>query len=320
MLDKFYYLNNYGETLYFGKEGIFAFYNDLRDYQWGYESVNEKITGFTRGIITKKLPVLFLSASGQQTRQARNRAYEIIEKDVLANKKGKLYCNGYYMECWLIGTSNSEYLNSESYLKTEFAVVTDKPEWVKATTLSFIPTTQAAGEYDVDFDCDFPFDLQAVSYATNTLINPFAFASQFILNIYGACENPQITIGDYTYLFNCELSAGERLEVNTLTKKIYKYDLQGNVENYFNCRNKKQTVFAAIPSGNKQVQWNNEFSFDLMLLQQRSEPEWSYTAKSVSDIADIEVVDSRYYLIDTNCEYIMDNYNEPISVQSAAGD
>lgn len=319
MLDKFYYLNNYGETLQFGTNGVYASYNDLRDYQWGYESVNEKITGFTRGIVSKKLPVLFLSASGQQTRQARNKAYEIVEKDVLAQKKGKLYVNGYYMECWLIGATNSEYLNNESYMRTEFAVVTDKPEWVKVTTLSFAPSEQEAGQYDVDFDTDFPFDLQASSFATNTLINPFAFASQFILTIYGACENPQIIIGNYTYLFKCELDAGERLEVNTLTRKIFKYDAQGNVENYFNCRNKEQSVFELIPSGNKQVQWNNEFRFDLMLVQQRSEPEWSYTAASASDVADVEVIDSRYYLIDTNGEYIRDNYNEPISVQSAGG-
>lgn len=317
MLDKFYYLNNYGETLKFGEDGIFAFYNDLRDYQWGYESINDKITGFTRGIVSKKLPVLFLSSSGEATRKARNRAFEIVEKDVLSNKKGKLYCNGYYMECWLIGTSNTEYLNSESYMKTEFAVVTDKPEWVKSKTLTFAPYESAAGQYDVDFSFDFPVDLQAASYASNTLINPFAFASQFILTIYGACENPQITIGGYTYSFTCELAAGERLEVNTLTRKILKYSAQGAVSNYFNCRNKENSVFAAIPSGNKHVQWNNEFTFDLMIIQQRSEPEWSYTIVSASDIAEIEAIDSRYYLIDNNGEYIRDNYNEPISTQSA---
>ncbi len=317
MLDKFYYLNNYGEKINFGQDGIFAAYNDLRDYQWSYESTNNVITGFTRGIVSKKLPVLFLSSSGQKTRQARNKAYEILEKDVLAKKKGKLYVNGYYMECWLIGLSNSEYLNSENYLRTEIAVVTDKPEWIKATTFTFAPVKSNIGDADVDFNFDFPVDLQVSLFSTNTFINPYAFESQFILNIYGPCDNPQVEIGDYTYSFNCKLLEDERLEVYSLTKKIIKYNAQGKTENYFNCRNKENSVFEPIKSGNKQVQWNNKFRFDLVIIQQRSEPEWSYTAISASDVNSVEVIKSKYYLIDSKGEYIRDNYKEPISVQTA---
>lgn len=317
MLDKFYYLNNFGEKISFGQDGIFAAYNDLRDYQWSYESNNNVITSFTRGIVTKKLPVLFLSSSGEKTRQARNKAYEVIDKDVIAGKKGRLFVNGYYMECWLIGLSNSEYLNSERYLRTEFSVVTDKPEWIKSTALSFKPSSNYISDSDVDFEFDFPIDLQVTPYSTNTLVNPYAFSSQFILNIYGPCSNPQITIGNYTYLFNCELNEGERLEVNSQTRKIYKYTAQGNSENYFNCRNKNQSVFEPIPSGNQLIHWNNEFSFDIVIVQQRSEPEWSYTVVSVSDVSGVEIINSKYYLIDSKGEYIRDNYNEPISVQTA---
>ena len=86
MLDKFYYLNNFGEKINFGMDGIYACYNDLRDYEWSYESSNNIITGFIRGIKTKKLPVIFLSGSGEKTRKLRNKAYEIAEKDILAGK------------------------------------------------------------------------------------------------------------------------------------------------------------------------------------------------------------------------------------------
>lgn len=317
MLDKFYYLNNFGEKINFGQDGIFAAYNDLRDYQWSYESINNVITGFTRGIVSKKLPVLFLSASGQKTRQARNKAYEIFEKDVLTKKKGKLYVNGYYMECWLIGSKNSEYLNSESYLRTEFTVVTDKPEWVKTTTFSFAPSLNYTSDEEDEFEFDFPVDLQAAPHSSNILLNDNAFPSDFILSIYGACTNPQIEIGDYTYLFNCVLQEGERLEVNSQTKKIVKYSGQGTAENYFNCRNKKQSVFEPIPSGNMQVQWNNAFRFDLITIKRRSEPEWSYTAVSASEVRDVEVINDKYYLLDSKGELIRDNFNEPISVETA---
>ncbi len=317
MLDKFYYQNNFGEKIYFGKDGIFACYNDLRDYEWAYESSNNAVTGFSRGIKTKKLPVLFVSETGQKTRQARNKAYEIAEKDVLAGKKGKLFVNGYYMECWLYGLKNSEYLNSESYMKSEFSVLTDKPQWVKTTPFSFLPLETQINDTDVDFEFDYPIDLQASPFSTNTLFNPNSFPSHFILNIYGACTNPQIEIGDYTYLLNCSLAEGERLEVNSLNKTIRKYSQQGLSENYFNCRNKLKSVFEPITTGNKQIQWNNSFKFDLVLIQQRSEPEWSYTEVSVSDISSIKAADSRFYLVESNGEYIRDSNNEPISVETA---
>lgn len=317
MLDKFYYQNNFGEKIYFGKDGIFACYNDLRDYEWAYESSNNAVTGFSRGIKTKKLPVLFVSETGQKTRQARNKAYEIAEKDVLAGKKGKLFVNGYYMECWLYGLKNSEYLNSESYMKSEFSVLTDKPQWVKTTPFSFVPSNIQSSDDEDDFPFDYPIDLMAAPFSTNTMVNPFAFPSHFILNIYGACINPQIEIGDYTYLFNCVLTEGERLEVNSMDKTIRKYSQQGVFENYFNCRNKAKSVFEPITTGNKQIQWNSSFKFDLVLIQQRSEPEWSYTVVSASDVNSVQKVDSKYYLSDSKGEYIRDNFNEPISVETA---
>lgn len=315
MLDNFYYLNNFGEKIFFGKDGVYASYNDLRDYQWSYDSVNNIITDFSRGIASKKLPVLFLSESGQKTRLARNKAFEIFEKDIIAKKKGKLYVNGYYMECWVIGTQNTEYLNSESYMRTQFGVITDKPVWVKTDTFSFKPVPDIVSDTDVEFDFDFPIDLQASVIATNSLINPNAFMSEFSLSIYGPCENPQIKVDDYTYSFNCLLSDGERLDVNSITRKIIKYDVYGNGENYFNCRNKENSVFKPIPSGNKQIQWNNEYSFDLTLIRQRSEPEWSFTLTSASNVENVELINNNYYFLDRKGNYIRDNLNSRISVK-----
>lgn len=42
----------------------------------------------------------------------------------------------------------------------EIAVVTDKPEWVKTATFIFEPASSNTGDTDVDFEFDYPIDLQ----------------------------------------------------------------------------------------------------------------------------------------------------------------
>lgn len=315
MLDKFYYQNNFGEKLYFGQDGLFASYNDLRDYQWSYTAENNVIGEFARGTSTKSLPCIFLSDDAKTTRELRNKAYSIVEKDIISGKKGKLYLNDFFMECYVYGMTNSEYLKSQKYLKTTFLVCTDRPCWIKENTFQFKVTSNNSSQYDVDFPFDFPFDFKS-DLVGNVLTNDNNFDSDFVLVIFGPCQNPHITIGDCDYSFNCVLLENEYLEVNSSEKTIYKYGVDNAKENLFNSRNKEKSVFAKIPIGNKQVAWNNKFNFNLTVIKEHSEPEWDYKIASVDDVGSIEVVENTYYLLDSAGEYIKDSNDVPITLES----
>lgn len=315
MLDKFYYQNNFGEILYFGQNGLYASYNNLRDYEWEYTENNGIVSGFSMGVKNKELPVLFASNSGQATKQLRNKAYSIVEKDLRARLRGRLYVGDYYLECNIHGMTNSDYLIKDYFLRTSMKVVTDKPMWKKATPFSFKKQEASAAELGTDYPFDYPTDLLKKEQVQQTFLNNSDFATDFIITIHGAAVTPEILINNHSYKMNSIISDGERIVIDSAAGTITKHS-NGSIFNVFNDRAKAQSIFEKIPNGLCSVNWNNSFDFDIILIDSRAEPLWNWTDVNLKDVADVSQVGDTYYLIDSRGKYIKDSNNEPISVQS----
>lgn len=319
MLDVFYYENNQGEKITFGENGIFASYNDLRDYEWEYDSDDDIITNFHKGVKAKSIPVIFCGSSGKECRTRRNNAYIVAERDIIQETKGKLHIGDYYMNCFIHGITNSDYLITERMMKSEFKIVTDDPVWKKEDTFEFI-TSQVTSIQGVDFPFDFPFDFQNSPIISNSLKNQSTFNSEFKLTFYGEAENPQIKIAGHTYQMNCNLEDGERIVIDSSSKTITKYGQDNSVQNYFNYRYKTESIFEKVPSGVQRLSWNGNFGFDIVLIDERSEPKWKYTDVPTSDISDVVEIGTKYYLLDSNGDYILDSDGDYITVNSAGKD
>lgn len=319
MLDKFYYQNNFGEVLYFGRNGIYASYNNLRDYQWNYKENNGVISEFSMGIKTKELPVLFATKSGQETKQLRNQAYSIVEKDLRAGKRGRLYVGDYYLECNIYGMSNSDYLIKDYFLKTTMQVCTDRPMWKKATLHSFKSQHINTAQLGKDFDFDYPKDLLPKEQGQMNIVNDSDFATDFIMTIYGAATAPEILINNHLYGLKSTLLQDEKVVVESDAGTITKYS--GSTQyNAFNDRCKEHSVFEKIANGLCSVYWDNTFDFDIVLVDSRAEPMWTWTDVNLRDVADAKQIGDTYYLIDSFGEYIRNSDNKPISVQTGGDD
>ena len=106
MLEKFQYTNSVNETLEFGKGCLFVNKNDLRDFAWKITSKNDRISGFKKGIVKKTVPVILKCSSESEGIELRNKMFEVFEKDVLANKHGKIQIGDYYLRCFITGSKN----------------------------------------------------------------------------------------------------------------------------------------------------------------------------------------------------------------------
>lgn len=110
----------------------------------------------------------------------------------------------------------------------------------------------------------------------NSINNDGYADSDFEITIYGKCENPVISIGDWNYGVNdVELLTGEKLVINSVTKKVYKVQNNGDIVNLFNNRFRDFYAFQKIPVGVSVVGWNGAYSFDVELFEDRSEPKWT---------------------------------------------
>lgn len=270
------YKNHVNEVFEFGKDGIFVNSNDLHNYDWKATSKGNRISALTRQVSTRKLPVIILCDTAEKGIQARNRLLEVVEKDVLAMKHGQVIIGDYYFKCFVTKSQKEDYLTSKKYMTLDLTLTSDFPYWVKESTTEFRPGSTGSGEgvgIGLDFPYDFPYDYFS-TMASNTLFNSGFVPSNFRLMVYGPCSNPSITIGGHTYQVNCDIEQGEYLTIDSTTKKIQLTKIDGTLVNQFNNRNKTSYIFEKIPVGNSAVSWSGSYDFDLILMEERSEPKW----------------------------------------------
>ena len=94
MLDKFFYENNNGKRVVFGEGGLYANYNDLRDYEWSYSDDNNIIGGFYKEPVKKSLPVVIVKNSLAERIAVRNSLFEVFESDIsTVRRKDYIFCH-----------------------------------------------------------------------------------------------------------------------------------------------------------------------------------------------------------------------------------
>ncbi|MGM9683336.1 MAG: hypothetical protein ACI3XQ_07035 [Eubacteriales bacterium] len=275
MLDKFQYKNHLNEVIEFGKDGIFSDLSNIRDYEWTITKKNERISSFYRSIRKITLPITIICDTAERGIAAKNRIFEVIEKDVIANRHGRLIVGDYYYRCFATKSQKKEYLTSDRYIKLSIVFSSDFPFWVRERTIHFFSTRSKRNPYNCTSDYPFDYSFDFDSGLTKTeLYNDDFTSSNFRIVIYGETTNPSITIGGHVYNVNCAIGDGEYLTIDSVSKKIYLTGIDGSQENKFSSRNRNSYIFEKIPSGSNSISWNGEFGFDVVLLEERSEPKW----------------------------------------------
>lgn len=275
MLEKFKYINHKNEVLEFGSGSLFANENNLRDFEWDVQKVNDRISGFKKGIEKKSIPIIIKCDSKEEGIKMRNKIFEVTEKDILANKPGKIVIGDYYLKCFVTGLSKADYLLSKQYLEMDMDIQTDAPNWYKEKTFSYKFTNEATGGDFLDYPHGTPFDYQRDN-SMKILENDSFVPSNFKINIFGAAENPRIIIGGYAYTVYTTLTANEYLTINSVDKTVYLTRRNGEKVNCFNLRDKDVYIFEKIPPGVQTVTANIEgLRFEVTLYEERSEPKWT---------------------------------------------
>ena len=274
MLEQLRYKNHINEVFEFGKDGIFVDTSDIHDYEWKVTTKNNKIASIGYAVRKRTLPVTIICDTDEMGTAAKNRLFEVVEKDVLAMKPGQIIVGDYYLKGFVTKSVKKEYLTSKRYMKIKLTVTTDFPYWIKETNTPYGLVSNLGDSPWLDYNVDFPVDYFS-DMASKDVVNTGFVASNFRLIIYGECVNPSVNIAGHTYQVNCNVGANEFLTIDSSTKKIFLTANDGTVTNQFNNRNRDSYIFEKIPAGSNVVTWNGDFAFDVILLEERSEPKWT---------------------------------------------
>lgn len=279
---KIYYKSNNGKILDFTKPPYKMLKDtDLFNYKWDYETrgdLNPKITRFNRGMVSKSIPVIIQGSDKAEFKKAVKNILEVTEKDVFLQTPGRFYVGDFYLPCYFVSSSKSEWKMGVNLLKMNFSLISERGMWLKEISYVFrtdvsLPST--GGKKNLDFPYDFKCDFSS-SMVGRTINNTGIAPANFEITIYGACLNPYINIGGETYRVYASLDTGEYLKINSITKKIYKVKVNGEVVNQFNLRDRDpHPYFRKISPGINAVTWSGAYGVDVTLFEERSEPEWT---------------------------------------------
>lgn len=269
---KISYRNSRNQSVNLDQEPYFMAVSDFLDYEWEYSSNHGTVRKFYRSIKTRKLKIDVYGNDEASARENQRKLTEIFEYDVAKKKTGQLYVGDYWLSCYVIACTKTDWEDTTGMVSCEYTLVTENGMWQRETEYRFHGTSggKASG---FDYPYDLPFDFVSVARA-NKIINDAVSESNIELRLYGPAYNPAIVIGSHMYGVRCTLEEGEIVKINTRDRKMLLIHRDGEEENIFAYRNREQYIYDPVPAGELLISTNGFFDHDVVLLTERSEPEW----------------------------------------------
>lgn len=276
MLENFIFENHLGQRFVGLENGVYLNANELRDYSWDYDIINNRISRFYRSVSSRKLPLLVCCSTTEEANRVRNRLLELAEADIDAMLPGKIFTGDYYTTGFITASKKTDYRTHGRFCKVDLTLTSPDPSWSRETVHVFGSTDEGASASRSGFDFPFDYDYDySVSTTSRQVVCDTIKSSKFKLRIYGEATDPAVMINGHAYRVNGMVKAGETLLVDSLNKTITLTTATGSKINWFANRDRHDYIFEPIPPGVNNVIYNGSFKFDLIVIEERSEPRWT---------------------------------------------
>lgn len=273
---RIYYLNSIGKRIDLDRYPCKMLADmELFNYEWDYSTQNinqNKVRKFYKKLSEKEFQIAIVGGNSKDHAAVKEELLKTFDYDVASQTAGRLYIGEYFIECFIIKSQKYDWNRKVSHL--ECSILCENPVWRKEEKYSFGGATNPAYSTDgLEYPYDFTYDFAGLGESC-FISNEGYTGADFEFVIYGACENPVISIGFQTYAVYTTLETGEYIIINSVMKKIYKVKNNGERVNLFHLRDKTFDIFKKIPPGISAAAWSGAFGFDLTLYIERSEPPW----------------------------------------------
>lgn len=246
--------------------------------EWKYEATEnvntnrKKLERFYRTGISKKITLQIYADTKDEFDGIMNRLNEIADIDIIEQKPGKLWVGDYYLECYITELDPKDYDDIFYTVDVDATIEAFTSYWVNKSMHTF-HSYGITSNYNKRYPGRYPYRY-ANGLKGNYLINPNYTPSNFQMIIYGPVVNPQVMVGNNTYLVNIVLEEGEYLLIDSRNKTITKFLKNGEKVNAYHNRQKGKEFFEKIRTGRQIVQWTGKFDFDIIVIEERSAPKW----------------------------------------------
>ena len=277
-----YYEGSDGSKINLMGDGIYAQNPEaLTTNEWKYSTISgssglARVKRFYKDAKELPLTVGIMADSAEEFNEMMYNMHRIFDRDVRRRKPGKLWWNDWYRQVFAVETSQESFEELFESVDRDITFLSIGSYWVREVVRKY-ESGSGAGTGGLDYGLDYGFDYDhdyGVDETAEAVENPCIDAANFELRFYGPVVNPAVTIGDHVYEVLDTLSAGEYITVNSITKKILKYDQYGAEINVFHLRGRDDYIFQKIPEGMNTITRSRDNAMDITIYDERGEPEW----------------------------------------------
>ena len=249
----------------------------LTQSSWEYSTISGvnglgRVKRFYKDTQETKLTIGVMVETKEEFNRVMYGLHRAFERDVRRLKPGKLWWNDFYKEVYAVDTSQEEFEEYFESVNREITFMSVYPYWIRQKKYQYFDSSSYAGTFDYDeFDFDHDFDHEGVIEVVD---NDCIDAANFEIIFYGPAQNPNVTIGGHMYEVLTDLDDGEYVVINSLRKTVRQYNLDGTEENIFYLRGRDQYIFEPIPSGRTAIERNKDQKLDVIIYDERGEPDW----------------------------------------------
>lgn len=273
---KIYYENHMGEKLNLMEWPVVILAPAvLFENEWSYMNASTAgISGFYKNVVEKDIELQIFADTQEEYTQTMSRFMEIVEKDLMYETPGRLWVDTYYLRGFIYASGYEEYEELFYAVEKKIKLVVPKLAWIKEKQIRFRYQDQTVDESGKGYPYSYPYDYRRSTGYDSSMENDGFADLDFILTIYGYADNPEIAIAGNTYRLNYTIQQNEYVTIDSAKRKITLVKQNGVVINLFRYRDSSR-IFEKIPTGEVRVYWNGPFDYDILLLEERSEPIWT---------------------------------------------
>lgn len=280
MITPIKYINALGASLMLNQGNYLVSTNDLRDFQWDFETYNRPSgfggrAMFKRGVQSKSITIGIRGTTPNIFQESAARLVALTEPDILNGTPGKLYLGNQYLTCYLaVSSTVNYYARRANWVSKELTIVSVEPFWHEEITHHFMIGSPESVQYGKKYSGRYPYRYISELYS-RALYNEHYTPCPMVITIYGAVKDPRLIIGGNEYKVTAEIIQNQRIIIDQLNKTIVAMNPSGATTNLFDARDKEHDIFKPIAPGTQHVIFTGDYAFDITLIYQRSEPTWS---------------------------------------------
>ena len=253
------------------KDGVVHKKLPYRSWSWKVKGTEleqgVRVSGFTRSAAQYKSDLLLFGTKEEQEKLVDS-LHDDFEGDMRGNQAGRIVVNGQYIECF-VNSVNARY--KDGCTTDTIQIYAPYPYWIQEQKIT-LPASVVQASGFLDYPYDYPYDYTAPVMGKRIIKSSFPFDSEFQMVIYGQAVNPRIVVNGYPHVLYATVPAGAYVIIDSRQKSVMMYNANGTQTDLFNFRNKSQSIFRKIPSGDLDIAWDSSYGVDLTIFRERSEP------------------------------------------------